>query len=264
MSTPATKTSETLAIVTSLFNSKRPDEFSLARIKSDANILIKNTGLPADGYMLLGMAEALSFNVTEAKANFNAALKLSSDVMISSNYSTFLYRIGCFDEAYVNAANLVKHHRDDISVLKQAATLAFQAGRFRAFVELISKIDKLSTQEQVSVRSIKLKDVSISSVVNLADSLNISDDDIAERINAAAIVLQHAKEPIAHTVFDVAPSGRISIRYEVYLDMEAAIDLSMLIVEKIITEFDDPLSDLITIGCVPRDALQPTRPAEFF
>ena len=91
---PKSKTSKLIEKMNDLVNRRDRDEFTLRRIKSEAEKLRSSDAF--NSYILLGMLASLANNVDEMRLNHLAALKLQpNDPTGNINYSTSLNNL-CF------------------------------------------------------------------------------------------------------------------------------------------------------------------------
>jgi hypothetical protein len=258
----APKANDVLTFIESQFKFRRPNDLALRKIYNEATPLIQRSDRPWDGYMILSLADALAYKPDSVVNNFNCAIRLSSEPHLRLNGITCLHRIGLMESAFQHAWELADKYRDDLAILRVAVASAVDSGRFHAFMELAERFKKLAPQAEFNAWETYMTSSLVASVVQHMDKLGITDDDLSRRVDAALSVLREAKEPLYNSVFDVSPNGSISLKFQVFTDIDTAIDYSFAMANKVISSFDDPLSDILTTGCLPYDELYSSRPSE--
>jgi tetratricopeptide (TPR) repeat protein len=248
---PAPKVNETLEIVRRLLHKETPDEFSMARIKNDSTSLINNSADIENGYLLQAIYETLEYRPDDFKKTVKILDGLNIDILTRFNLSVCYRRLGFLDEAYDISRDNAERHPDNIQFIRQALDNSLDSCRISSFLKYYESLKKLGVNEQylIDIES------SMSDTLELAKSLNISENELAKRVDMALSVLREEKCPILHLIFDFSPSGQFSARFAVWGSIDRSIELSLRIAEKILSSFEDPLTDIFTIGCFSKHEL---------
>jgi hypothetical protein len=241
---PAPKANELIERLRPLIEDRRPDAFSIARIRRDAEGLLRSGVMPGETHMILGTLDALEFNGAGFFDHFRIAQQLSGSQSVSANFSLVALRCGFVRES-VEAANAFFHaHPDDLSVLKLAREIAVDSLQFGILLQVEERFAKLRSKPIGVARE------RFTSAIARAKHLGISEAAILDRIEFAGAILREEHEPIFSVLFDFALDGRFSYCFGVKCDVDTMCDLNFKMAEHLVDTFDDTLVDFFTICCL--------------
>jgi hypothetical protein len=202
--------------------------------------------------MILAALDAFTFDLDGVKDHYRIAQQLSSDRIIPFNFCVLARRVGLLAETRRVADSLLSRYPDDLKVLGLVDQVASTCCDFDLLMEVRSRISRLGAKWQGPDHA------KFEPVLRLAKSMSISVNQIVERLEAAATILQRAREPIFGAMFDISPDGTVAYAFGLDASVVELTDYSLSIVDVLIEKFDDPLADLITISCQRKREL-PTR-----
>lgn len=255
---PAPKIHEIAERLGIQFGLDRPNELELFRLSSEADNLIKSCGLGADAladaYSLKGAAAFLLRKDAEGREFFEKAFKISASRMHRMNYVRMLRRRGYMTEAFEVADSLAVTYRDDIAMLKTAAGAAavcLQADRFHAHrtALMMLGVDPSagdSTEGNIS-NAEGFKRFFERVLTRPGGSARLF-----ELVEAAGGVVRDRFGVVDGYGIDVTDDGEVAMHFCVHGTADEAVAASFAIADTIVAKFEDPLMDLVTIGCLPR------------
>lgn len=250
------------------------DEVELLRLEKAADkVADKNLA-----YTLLGALSAIKFDATNVYKNFNAALRYSTSsenhLYTQSNQAVALQRIYKFKESAQLIYQVHDNYRDNLGILDTATSLCTAALQFHklkelnirsdklghdnhiAGVKLVKKVNDNSTQtsdsrSKITDKSKKSDTKNCSNIVELLDRHKITEDELGDRVDAAAQVLFENKIPFRGYNLLALDNGEFMYRFYLDVSPEKAAELNFQIADKLIDSFDNTLFNIFTISCTP-------------
>lgn len=144
--TPKTKASELIDKLNDLLHQEERDEFTLRKIKKEAENLMSSDAFNA--YILLGMLASLENDVDAMRKNYLAALKLRpNDWDANFNYSTSLNNLCFVSEAREYAEKAYNGNRGNLTSLSFLIEISLKSGRIREARKWLKHFQALSPEE---------------------------------------------------------------------------------------------------------------------
>jgi len=243
---PAPKVNELINELKLLLPERQPSPLALARIRRESQKVLRSHVTPDEAHMILGTVAALEFGVEEFFEHFRIAQQLSSHSNIRRNFAVMAMRCGFVREAYEATISLMRSYPDDLGILRLAREFSVNALQFGSFFEAEERLKRLNDKPESGV----IAAARFHELKARADQLDISPEDVLDRLEFAGAIVRNAKEPIFSTLFDIGLEGRFSYSFGVKCDTDTLCDLNFKIAELIVSTFDDTLADLFTIGCL--------------
>lgn len=117
------------------------DEFTLARLKSEATKLVEPH--PISGYSALGLIASLERDVEAIRENFSKALEAASDnLAVLNNYAVALSNVGLIYEAADCFSDIQKFSEHDLPILNNAIKLHHSIGKVYRASKLVNLWNK--------------------------------------------------------------------------------------------------------------------------
>lgn len=180
---PKTKASELIEKVNALLNREERDEFTLRKIKIEAEKLRPSNAFSA--YVLLGMLASLEDDVDEMRANHLAALKLRpNDPVGNLNYSTSLVHLGFYSEAREYALKAYEGNRGSATFLSLLIDRCYKSGRVQQAKGWIHEWETLNPEQDHDLKN------SILAANELLKEDGIGDEVVEELVELSLDVLR--------------------------------------------------------------------------
>ncbi len=123
-------------------NGDEPDQFTLARMKRDANSAIGVDRV--NSCMALGLIAALEWDEASVHKYFKSLIGTTTSAMVHANYGSALQFIGRQTMAAVQFCIASELEPTDLNALREAITATKYAGQFEAAQVLCAKLKLLS------------------------------------------------------------------------------------------------------------------------
>jgi hypothetical protein len=229
------------------------NDFELKRIEQEARKLLNGpNSQQSDSYEVLGVIAALRQNPAEVRTFFDAAIRLAdaeSYPVRVSNKVIALQRTYNLRESLEISLSLSERYPDNLDLLQLAHTCALTALKLGVVMELDNRAKALN--HSLSVPDDNDNAVDIEPLMNLMGRSGITDNQLLERIEVAASVLEKRKLRFFGNQFFTLSNGESAYKFLSMISPEEAAEVSFEIAEVIIETFDDPLSSVLTISCIP-------------
>lgn len=250
---PVRKTNELIDTLSVMYKpSSAVDEFTIKRIRTEADTLIKN-GFLDEGHLLHALVSCLLFEVDEFLRHYKAVLRYATNPSYSINMINCLQRLGFKLEAYELSESLANMYPDSIEILKTGLSVSAQTGKVSAFLGYVDKLNKLG------YKKLSRADLNIARLVprtiELMNELDLTDSSFNEVISLATKYFRDKKLPIHGIVIDIGTYGNISLRYVTSVSTKDAVDISFGIADLITATVENSLYEVITIGCASENEL---------
>jgi len=162
------------------FGDRSPDPFTLIRIKSEANKVLKVD--PRVGHGLLGMIACLEADIDLCKKHHEIAVNYAGEVVDYLNYTMSLNFLGLSDEAFQQINKALKFYPHNPDLINLAINIAIDSGHpadVDDYYDALSKIKPdIDNTETIHLKSLAKKvsqagitnDIA-SALIKLADGL---------------------------------------------------------------------------------------------
>ena len=234
----------------SLFGEPDRDEFTIAKLKTEAKQLVPTD--PFNGKILLGKLAALEHKIVELRNNFESAIKLQPNNPVGiSSYAGSLDFLGFFSEARELGKKAYNLAQGDPIYLTNVIEGSIHSGRFQDALKYLKKWDALMPKERHSIAQ---------QIVQFADFLlsnGISDDSV-EMYQQIVSDLMHDSEIYTfegqRDILEDEDSACLSIMIEINNSLEEIVQLNMKLAEIIArTELPDNLTDHVNYVFVTKN-----------
>jgi hypothetical protein len=224
------------------------DEVSLRRIEREATAALKTADslVRLVALQVLGVAAAMRGNVRRTRERFDEAFRISTGSVVVRNYISALQLLGLFDDSRRVALDMIQRFPDEVDVLCVAVMAFAQVGDLIAVDALLQRLRALNKSDRVTTA---LPDVD--AFVLKATRLQVTSDDIAQRFEVALGALRALGLRVRGTASSQRRSGELSLRFLCEADTATLVKANFAIANAIVTEFEEPLDDLITFGTLP-------------
>lgn len=183
---PKTKASKLIEELNVLLHQGERDEFTLRRIKSEAEKLRSSDAFNA--YILLGMLASLENNVDEMRMNHLAALKLQpNEPNANFNYSTSLNNLCFYSEAREFSVKAYLGGPGNLQILSSLIEICVRSGRIREARKWLERFQALSPKKVNENEGLILE------ANELLDDGCVSDDEVEEILELSASALRSNK-----------------------------------------------------------------------
>tara|TARA_R110002049_G_scaffold30388_12_gene104240 strand:- start:282 stop:1085 length:804 start_codon:yes stop_codon:yes gene_type:complete len=228
---------------------EHPNELELRRIEQELQKLKHHhdRDVAAEAYLLIGAIHLLHGRDKEGMNMCDQALRISPIRELRSNYSGFLSRRFYFAKAFELADDLVSKYPDDLEIIEagcELAVMTLQLDRLDDYTEILQRL-----KSEIKTRAPKNQEfwkIFRSRFQERTGSLRT----VLELIEVAGSVARKNHRIHQATSIDITEDGEVVILYCVDASPESAAETNAQIADAIVSQFDDPMVDLISIGCM--------------
>ena len=147
---PEIKANSLIKQVESLFDAPERDEFTIAKLKTEAKQLVSTD--PFNGKILLGKLAALEHRINELRSHFESAIKLQPNNPIGiSSFAASLDFLGFYSEARELGEKAYKLAQGDPRYLINVIEGSMHSGRYQDALKYLKKWDALVPKEKHSI-----------------------------------------------------------------------------------------------------------------
>jgi hypothetical protein len=231
------------------------DQFELKRLKREAETFKANASDRGVGYFLLGALCSLEFDLEGTKSNFQASLAtIDQDKLTATliNQATVLQNIYQFKDSadiYLDLHNL---YRDDTHLLRHAIVASVKTLYLDKWDELMVDAQKLNFDPFDNTTYTRTGSDDQKSAIRLIKSMGIPYSDVSDRVQSAGDYLFSRKLKYRGSLTHILKTGEISYQFFLDVSTSEAAQVSLDVAMHLIENFEDPLSDLITISCLSK------------
>jgi len=182
----------------------KPLPLEVVRLRNDAQKLVATDAVAA--HQILGGLAALEFEVDAVRQHYRAALQLSNDAQVHSNYAVSLQFLGLYDEASEYALRAAHLEPENLTYLRNAIDYLTYAGRIGEALRTCAELDKREpggrSREQEIVRELKL----------VMERTGVSEHEVHESFRLAFELLRENKLRFDRigSAIELAPNGGLA------------------------------------------------------
>lgn len=247
---PATKLNMISDQILAIIDETVPNEMGLRRIGVDIERGFQSGAFTApEYYAVRALAELAGRKRDQALASARNALRLAQH-----NTTTKLNALVVFSctvsvaDALPVLADLFANHGDSKFVLHLATLRAVDFLQFDLAVAFTEKYEVLAANDVD--KKVLMSDQLMRSVVE-AKRLGLNDVDLSARIETAVTVLVDRGCQIFRHSRLILPDGSLVYALHVEASADICAELNFDIADAIVTKFDDPAAEFLTVCCRP-------------
>lgn len=246
----ARKIEEIMLNISKLFEAAEVDALQLRRLEIEVNRLWAANAISAvDFYTTQSFFAIGKHRREEALAAARNLIALApASTAAQMNALTVFAGVAEVERAIPLMKILADKHPDDKDLIIKIIYKAADLMQHNFVMQLFHRLDRLTPNEPPlnSVRRL-----SCIRSLKLMEQFNVTDEDLAARIQVAAKVLaKNGCDIIRHSRRTLS-DGSIMYFLHANATIEECASLSFDIAEGIVTNFEDPCSEIVTIACRP-------------
>lgn len=254
MALPAHQSDELIVQLNQQLQQPRPDELALRRIVVQAERLLAqirgSSEKSAVTHSVIGMVQFMQGAPEKGRASFRRAFTHSASSVHRMNYGIMLRRHCFMEEAYTHYMELARTCPDNIDILKGALETAggcLQLDQMNAMRIALEKLNADLTRHPVTqtFRGIPFERLQTRLRERVADA-----GVLVQYIDVAGTVVRQRFGALSGFMMEITDEGEALLRFAVAASPCAAAEGSFAIAEALVSRFEDPLMDVLTMSCV--------------
>ncbi|MEN8214966.1 MAG: hypothetical protein ABFS56_01015 [Pseudomonadota bacterium] len=246
-SQPLAASSKLLEQVTDIQIKKNKDEFSLYRLRREAESLVKRAGQPSD-YVVLGAIQTLLNYPNKVRDTFNQAISLfPTEHQLYVNYSVSLSNLGLMSDAITYAVRAYEMCPGDLFIVNHLIGCYIGNGQLAAAKKWCGKWHQEKPQEPHKFSRV------IEGAIKILETSHVSEDAVTSLFQMAYSVLHdnniyYIPDRELYIQQD-DESVWIAFRIDVLRPVDEVVDLSVALAERFAeTDLGKLLANKLVIG----------------
>jgi hypothetical protein len=230
------------------------DELEFKRVEIEADEFLRIPVLESVGYVVFGTLASLKLDVKKVKEYFKVALQTAppeSIPYVKDSFILALQRVYHFNEAADLAILTHNENRDNLPALNRAISTASASMRLSDVKVLLEHSVKLN-HDPYSAPDFQRNGNDLQEPsMELLKKFDLKESVITDRIETAGKYLLSKNIISRGSMMNHLRSGEISYQFILPVTSKEAAELSFDLALALIEEFDNPLSEILTISCIP-------------
>jgi tetratricopeptide (TPR) repeat protein len=247
---PQLKIDEIRSDLTRLLDRADTDSFELRRTEASVERLWQQRAINVvDYYTIKSFIEFGKYRREAAIDAANNVLRLApGDAIAQSNVLSLKIATMEIDEAISMLEKMTSELRDDVHIIRTLIIKSADMLQYETAVKLYAVIDKLLVNDSSSKY---LRRPLIERACAAMKRNNLSDSDSAERLKAAYGALRDESYGVWRTSRTILNDGTTLYFMHIKADADQCALLNFSIADRLVEQFEDPGSEVISFACRP-------------